>query len=214
MRHVRRSLAALLVCVCCFGLLATGCKKKKDKPYIPPWSETAEVAADEDAIVDELMPDTNYGSNTSLWAGYFMDFEEGAYFHFDLVSTVPIASDVVTAELWVYISETENSLGLGFVFKLQRAIEAWAENTLTWNTEPNTTDVCTFVGPGNGYVGWFKITDPVLTALVQIWVDDPAQNMGLAIVPNWSTPSDDDIDIDSRENLSGNAPKLKVYYNP
>ena len=70
----------------------------------------------------------------------------------------------------------------------------------------------TFVGPPNGFVGWFTISGPELNALVQTWVNTPAANYGIAIVPNWSTPSDDDIDFYSRE--SSGAPKLIVYYNP
>jgi hypothetical protein len=176
---------------------------------VPTWK------ADKDAWVYESNPTLNTGLSTQITAGY--PFTGGAdeadtYLHFDL-SSIPLTATVVSAELYLYLfQETHNFYPTGY--SLEDVNTTWVENTITWSNKPATTWICAFDGPAEGFVGWYKITDPALTALVQVWVDDPSVNNGLAIKPEASIISDDQLYLYSREDSSGNAPKLAVRYSP
>jgi hypothetical protein len=177
--------------------------------FIPLWS----AAAEGDAWVWEDDPTYNCGDDVDLYAGYpsIGGGQENIYLHFDL-SSLPGTTTVVAVELWLYFSQTFNSYGTGY--SLAAVDGAWDESLITWDDAPASTPVCTFAGPEDGFIGWYKITDPDLIAKVQDWISNPSANNGLAIAPLPSTTSDDEIYADSRENSSGNAPKLVIRYNP
>jgi hypothetical protein len=171
-----------------------------------------EVETDSDAWVWVDYPAFNFGDDVDLYAGYLYPESQGnIYLHFDL-SSIPSTATVVSAELWLYVSDTYNFYGTGY--SLEAVDEPWGEYTVTWDDAPASTQMFTFPGPEDGFVGWHEITDPALTALVQEWVTYPLLNEGLAIIPLPSVISDDEIYVDSRENFSGRAPELVVYYNP
>ena len=186
-----------------------------------PAAAVAAVAAEcqlgrliKDAWVYEDTPTTNFGDSSDLTAGYA--FTGGAdeldtYLHFDL-SSIPLTATVVSAELYLCLWDTHNFYATGY--SLEDVDTTWDESTITWNNAPTSTQVCTFDGPAEGFVGWYKITDPALTALVQVWVANPAANNGLAIKPLPDIASTDQLYLSSREDSSGNAPKLAVRYSP
>jgi hypothetical protein len=172
------------------------------------------IETDKDAFVYEDTPATNYGDEIDLYAGYPSvggGYEEDSYLHFD-VSSIDPGATVVYVELWLHTWGTFNTYGTGY--SLRAVDDAWDEYTITWENALTLTSaqLCTFAGPEDGVVGWFKITNPALTALVQDWVSTSSLNNGLAIKPLPSTESDDEIYLDSRE--TADAPYLVVQYNP
>jgi uncharacterized repeat protein (TIGR02543 family) len=178
--------------------------------FVGPWSITSPpIEADQDAFVYEGTPTDNYGDDIDLCAGYVATGggeQNDTYLHFDLSSISPTAT-VVYVELWLHIWDTYNSYHTGY--SLAAVDAAWDESIITWEDVPASTPVSTFAGPAD--VGWYKITNPALTALVQSWVETSSANYGLAIIPLLSTTSDDEIFMDSSETPS--APYLVVHYN-
>jgi len=201
------------LCLICFLSLVTvfvaGCAEKSE----PLYSNTTEVVANEDARVSEEFADTNYGSEPDLWADYYRGYADDAFLYFDL-SSIPTTAEVVNAELRIYISSTWNTQESDFVFSVEDADKAWAEGTVTWNLAPTSTQIGTFTGPPDGYVGWWQITEPALNRVVQAWISDPSLNNGIVILPDWTVTEApyDGISIDSKENASGRAPQLVVHY--
>jgi hypothetical protein len=187
-----------------------GCAEKSE----PLYSDTTEVVADEDAYVSEEFADDNYGSETDLWADYYRGYEDDAFLYFDL-SSIPTTAEVVSAELWIYVSSTWNTQETDLVFSVDEATAAWAEGTVTWNLAPISTQIGTFTGPPDGYVGWWQIIEPALNRVVQAWISDPSLNNGIVILPDWTATDApyDGISIDSNDNASGRAPELVVHYN-
>lgn len=176
------------------------------------WSDTETVFTNKDAWVYEDTPTTNFGDSQDLVTGYAFTGggnELDTYLHFDL-SSIPPTATVVLAELWIHIWDTFNSYPT--VYSLEAVLASWGESTITWNNQPTSTEMFTFGGPGEGFAGWYRITHPALTALVQDWVSGGLANEGLAIIPTLSTTSYDEIDVYSSE--SGDAPYLVVHYNP
>ncbi len=207
-----RVLLIILACALCVSLATVGCKKRRDPFYFLPWDETAEIVADADTWTWIWAPDTNYGSDTELCAGYFEDDEEHIYLHFD-TSSIPATATVYSAEIWIYIDYTYNYTGVSFLFSLETPDAAWVENVITWNNAPTSTPVVDFTGPRNWFTGWFRIKGTEIDNLVQGWIDGGINNYGVAIKPSWLAPSDDEIYVDSFETIGGRPPQLVVKYN-
>lgn len=172
----------------------------------------------EDAYAWQEDPDAALGldDRRNLYAGYYDEDgetgdEQDTYLYFD-VSAIPAGATVTSAQLWIYISDTTNTIGEDFIFSIEDADDTWTEGALTWNNSPTSTTVTTFDGPDDGAVGWLEIDLPV--SLIQGWVDYPGLNNGIVIVPQWDEAdgNNDRIAVDSSESSSGNKPTLIVYY--
>jgi hypothetical protein len=108
------------------GVLVCTCNLMADVVTIYP---------SDDATVDSYSPGTNYGSSSSVSAGYGV-LSAGvrrAYLKFDL-SSVPAGRKIVSARVRLdasYVSIPAPGLGAHYL-----ADDTWGEGTITWNNAP------------------------------------------------------------------------------
>lgn len=117
--------------------------------------KTIQVRADNqsnDAILHGLssMTDVNYGHNPQLAANaWTFNKEPGiirSLLQFDL-SSVPPNAEIIKASLSLYAWDSDTGLGRHSPRSgsneglLQRVTSSWDENTVTWNTQPSSTEL-------------------------------------------------------------------------
>ncbi|MFH1423229.1 MAG: DNRLRE domain-containing protein, partial [Planctomycetota bacterium] len=154
---------------------------------------------------------SNHGNDLYLYSGYDYNAERTSYIQFD-ISSIPASATVASAELWIYVIDSWNTIDSNFIFAVREAADAWNEFTITWENAPLAATITTFIGPANGYTGWIKISGSGLTATIQNWISYPLFNNGISIVPLWGLPSNDELTFESKESFSSNTPKLFVRY--
>jgi len=111
-------------------------------------------------------------------------------------------TQITSAVLSVY--QTNDSTGE--TVSVYPISKTWAENSLTWNTFANSywpTAIGSFVTDGGG---WRSVT---ITAQVQTWVDNPAQNFGVALVQG---PTQVTSYLSSESADIAHRPKLDMCY--
>jgi hypothetical protein len=139
-----------------------------------------------DAYVHSGNPTLNYGNSTSLYfggiplSGGLASDTLNLYIQFDL-SFISPGTQINSARLDLYL--TGQNGWMVYDYGVYQVTQAWEEVTLTWNSQPqhNTTPVTTFFGQEwqSAYNRWHTVQN--LEALVQQWVNDPANNHGLVI---------------------------------
>jgi len=142
----------------------------------------------EDATVSQDDPNQNYGGMWELWVRSGESEHEGfALIRFDL-SAIPEESTVESAILW---AEMTTCFGYGHArISIYWAGPSWDEQTVTWNSQPNTSKTSHYfdVLPGDsGMVSW-NVTDMVRCWVANYWFcpgsslalrDDPERSEGL-----------------------------------
>jgi hypothetical protein len=148
------------------------------------------IYASDDSYVSQAAADTNYGTETTMLAGYISGVPNkivSSFVKFDL-TTVPAAEYILKAELVLTIYQT---IGTVTEVTIQRVSSAdWAEGTITYNNQPNKTDdIRTYYGgevlktPGGGNTTIsFDITQ-----LLRNQKDAAVTNYGYWITSNGSS---------------------------
>ena len=201
----------LVLLFCGLVLFGTACSDNGDDDGGGPTVYTLEVTALEDAYIDEGLPDNNFGSVSDLYAGWGADYKTNMFLYFEDFSALPSNAVIQSVELHLYVTDSSNSLGSGFTFGLYDVLLGWSEDTITWNNAPTLALEATLTGPADGFTGWFTIATDALKELVEVWVDDPGSNMGIAICPEF-TSTDDEFGCVSSEGAAGQEPKLVIKY--
>ena len=178
-----------------------------------------------DAVFCSIVPDNNYGASEDIhlytWTQGGILNVQRVVIDFDLAS-IPSGSVIDYALLSLYFNKTSkykpalgmpdgsNSYGENDFF-IQRITSPWNQNTVTWNTQPTTTEQNQIFVP--------KITYPEqefpaidVTKLVQDMINDKANSHGFLLKFQIEQPykviffaSSDHLDKSVR-------PKLEVYY--
>lgn len=155
------------------------------------------------------------------FAGYVIDGANGGYnknralIQFDLTS-ISTATIIDSAKLYFYHYEdyTVAPLDQGHAGNnscyLKKVSASWDEMSVTWNSQPNTTDVDMVTVPQSTSPTQDYVID--LTVLTQYFISNPSMNNGLkfglineVLGNNLSFYSSNSID-------SAKRPKLVVYY--
>ena len=156
-----------------------------------------------DTSAELANPDMRFGRTSTLAVGNGTN----AFLRFDF-STLPagtVGSSVAKATLVLWISAVTRSGQID----VSPVIDAWNEETLTWNTRPavEATPAATFA-VSSAVRQRFVVVD--VTAIVREWLDGATTNRGIALVASAATP-DVSVQIDSKENTAtSHEPRLQV----
>lgn len=138
-----------------------------------------------DARIISLFPNDNYGNHDEMLAAtWTYNGQEGisrSFVDFDFTS-IPANAEVSSAFLSLYYCDGSGHAGHAGTNTsvLERIIEPWDENSVTWNTQPATT-------PSNEVLLAESIStnqdypDIDVTTLVQNMLDDPANSYGFRL---------------------------------
>ncbi|MBK9760010.1 MAG: DNRLRE domain-containing protein [Flavobacteriales bacterium] len=150
-----------------------------------------DATAGKDAVLHGLATEANnnWGSTNQFPAAAWT-FQGAAgtlrtVIDFDL-SSIPTGSTVVSAYLSLYAYDVDNGFGLHSTLSgsnagwLQRVTTAWNENTVTWNTQPNSTSVNQVATPQLN-TPTANIIDLEVSQLVQDMVNDPGNSHGFLL---------------------------------
>ncbi len=170
-----------------------------------------------DALISYYSPNTNFGNHISMhpdcWTiGGNLDIIRGLI-QFDL-SSLPTGVSIDSAFLCFYFaldplfSRTEHQ-GENYML-LQRIIEPWQENTVTWSNQPNvdvnhTVWINKFIDPRQDY------TNIDVTNLVRDIIANN-KNYGFMLRLSDETPYKITLIASSDNPDSSKHPKLVVYY--
>jgi hypothetical protein len=168
----------------------------------PGGGGTVSFVANADTWVGTLQPNLNHGTEPLMSVGP----QERSYLMFD-ISSIPPASSVSAAMLTLCRT---NGSGSGTTHELRQATAAWAEGTLTWNTQPtlSTTVLHTIPVPSSADCVSVSVKENV-----QAWLLG-APNFGWRIM-DTDEPNAPTVQYATRENASSaQRPKLDVTYSP
>lgn len=164
-----------------------------------------------DTYVRSGQPNSNYGTSTTIYAGYSTSISWGVtriLIKFDLPSEL---SDkrVFNATLYLYKTGhtgTPTNIQLG----AHRVTSAWSETTATWNNQPNfATSATSSITPptqNNLYLAWNVTSD------VQLFADGTT-NYGWCIKSSNENQSTR-VNFASKESTNVNKPYLRIEYAP
>ena len=153
-----------------------------------------------DTYVDSSSPDSNFGGALELK----VSSTATAYFRFSL-SALPTgitSGQVVKATLQLW--EIPTSINPSGSISIRQLTSAFIAGSVTYNTRPSmaSTTAVTVVASATS-----RYQEVDLTSLVKQWIDDPASNYGLAVLPA-SGSSTLNILYGSKWNTSGSQPAL------
>jgi hypothetical protein len=173
-----------------------------------------------DTFVSDEGPDTTYGINMSLKAGYWQ-FWEMAFYHYCILlkfdfSLLPSDAVLIDAYLMLYLYD-----GGARDIELMRVSESWDHRTACWNNRPGPV----YPSPGSNVTWYIDSTHSQKSHLVTTWVSDwlaeSYPNYGLVVRPYpWDTEGDvcsfysqEGASVEPDEDLKVlKMPKLRVSY--
>jgi Collagen triple helix repeat (20 copies) len=169
-----------------------------------PTLASAQAVLTDDAFTSSTTPSKNFG----YWITLNVNSTSHTYLKFDLsrVSSAGITSKEVTqatVRLWVDPFETPGAIDVYGV------TSPWSEATITWANAPtlNSTPAVSDVILGTSSQLHYITVD--LTALVQVWLSNPASNQGIALVAHPNTGIS--VLFDSKENIfTAHEPELDI----
>jgi len=170
-------------------------------------------ALGKDAHVEEVIPDTNLGSSTSIWVGEWSGGQPNrSYLQFDL-SSIPPTAVVLNAELGLYyhMSSAAVSVDVG----AYRVTGSWSEGGITWNNQPTSAataeDTRTVPATATSNFRYWDLSD-----LVQGWIDGSIENYGAMLRDADETTTKACKGFWSSDYATANQrPKLEIsYYDP
>ena len=153
--------------------------------------KTITITGGEDAILHSLSSqrDKNFGTNQQFsansWTFSSTPFIARSVLNFDL-SNIPKGSYISDARLYLYAWDSNGGFGKHSVEDgsnacwLQRITSNWDENTVTWNTQPSTTELNQIGLPESKTADENYIYIDV-TNLVQDMINDPENSFGLML---------------------------------
>lgn len=169
-----------------------------------------------DAFVESISPDHNNGNISALasfaWTdtGYFNSAR--ALISFDL-SSIPAGTQIKSAKLSLYYQSYfnlkeqtgENSFS---IFKIN---QNWDENTVTWNSQPQTSHSDS-INVSKSKSVYQSYTDMDVTRFVQDMINYPEDNYGLMLKLNNEFPYKLVILASSDATEETKRPKLIIYF--
>lgn len=128
---------------------------------------------------------TNYGNASTIevsnWYKYFRTAERG-YMNFDL-SALPDETPIISANLRLYVDTTNKlnaNANLPNVLYFRRNTQSWNEQTISWNTAPDSTIFQQTVVPCSTITSksYFNAN---IAPLVRHWMSNPSEKFGLLL---------------------------------
>lgn len=141
-----------------------------------------------DAYTSFLAGTTNTGDHQSLvahaWTNGGIPGKARSFLAFDLAS-IPTNATVISAALSLFHNPTDNTQSFDYhtgdnEFYIQRIINSWHENSITWNNQPNTTGANQVTVPPSSSPTQDYL-DIDVTEIVKDMIDSPMGNHGLMI---------------------------------
>lgn len=124
------------------------------------------------------------GFRSMAWTLGGVPFTGRSLIKFDL-DTIPIGSEVRQARLYMYgvnipyIHPGHSKLSGSNAFELLKVTSTWDESTVTWNTQPTTTEDEKILLPESDSI--YQNYQIDVTNSVQLMVNDPESNFGFMI---------------------------------
>ena len=166
----------------------------------------------QDALLGEVVPDTNFGSDIYLYLSQDFDYSEigeGPYvddytaIQFD-ISSLPVGAVISSAIMELYqIKSYGSSHDISWLRNT-----SWSEETVTWNSKPTTGDIVVSATKA-ATEGWHSYD---ITTAVQNWFSGAWSNYGLTGVKSNGNETDY---LEYRSKEYGTAslrPKLTITY--
>lgn len=163
-----------------------------------------------DTYVTSDQPDSSFATTEELLLGQVI-FGDGAsvwrtLLRFDLAE-IPAGSIVLDAELALFQSDATQLRESGIL--LYTIEEGWADEKATWNNQPLYESVDLWNAPTITET-YITYTSPILTRVVQTWLDNPATSYGFMLASSAS--QSDGRSFHSVERRGGRPPLLSVTY--
>jgi hypothetical protein len=180
----------------------------------------------QDTWVNQQSPNASYGNNDTRTSdddvanSFFADYRGQALLRFDGITgpgAVPEGSEVISARLFIDVSNDIDTPLFNPRFDVHRVVRAWDEAS-TWNSLSGGLTVgqdlgvreASFLGDNIPDGDGMRMID--LTNAVRAWVAGEP-NWGIAIVPEIIAGNDDGIEIRTSENANVILrPRLEVTF--
>lgn len=197
------------ILIICLSL--TGTLNAQTLLTLQPLAEDAK-----DAEIWNLEPSENYGdwpevkANAWTWSGE--DGYQRALFEFDL-SEIPAGATIVSAELSLYGvdgSSTQYHSGENKSW-LKRITQSWEENTVTWSTQPSTTDVDQVMLETSSSA-LEDYLDIDVKNLINDMIADPTHSFGFMLELQSESIYRRMTFLSSDQDISSKNPKLVIEY--
>ena len=163
-----------------------------------------------DATVKSAFPAQNFGSETSLFAGYSgtTNGNGRTLLQFDLSSFPPTEMDYIT-DIYLYMNVTQSSTSTAFY--IWQSGGSWTESGVTWNNQPglggNIENTGSWGSTGYRYIWLSRLGN----AWFRNWLRGIDPNYGLLMKNgNEGSPSSPAAFFTSEENSSPSKPLLVV----
>ena len=159
-----------------------------------------------DTFVDKSTPTSNYGTWTQIRTDPSSTYTYRSLLKWDL-SQIRQQATITEAKFYLYYYAWAANNPTGRQQDVLRVTSTWAENTVTWNTQPTFDTTIWAYANIPASPGWliFNITD-----LVQKWVNGTYTNYGILLRDHGEgIPTDYTIYFYSRE-ASSNKPYLYI----
>jgi hypothetical protein len=167
------------------------------------------LPAQADAYIASERADQNFGVGP-LYLGYNLDGDHfGAQrmlLYFD-VTSIPVDAVVHDATLHLRVSSFHPAKDDPMPTIIRRMASSWAEQSVTWNTEPTWGEIRAHAPVGNA-LDWYEWN---LTSLVADWVDGAHVNDGIEIIGDERVRRRERV-FYSRETGTDLFPRLIVDY--
>ena len=201
-------------------------------------AEFVDLVADRDAtLFEDVTGSLASGSGATLFVGDNRTLvTRRALLHFDLAAALPEAATIVSAELWVYVTDAPDEMAREVSLHLVSA--DWGEGASTsgggsgapaelgdatwlhrfhpdefWATAGGDFELQALATATLGISGWQVWTGEELVSSLQSWIDDPAANRGVLLRGEEGTASSA-RGIASREHVDpGLRPYLRIEYS-
>ena len=165
-------------------------------------------AAGKDVGAWQATPTSNQGNSAFLMQNYGNSMECRAFLEYDLSSISGASVTLATFDLWVHPTYGNPT---NYSFGIYRVTASWAENTVTWNSQPaynaSAYDTKTVTGAAGSLTTW------TVTTLIQQWVTGTYSNYGLACCRiNMSNQTPWPYFLSSDDTVAGTRPRLTITY--
>jgi hypothetical protein len=157
-----------------------------------------------DTYVNEAHPNTNYETDQSLGVITPTPNRRMAFINFFLAG-IPVGSIVISAKLSVYTGIVNS----GKKLHLQKVVDAWYVNTLTWNNRPlpGTPPIIADADVNT----WCEFN---VKEIVQEWINNPLWNLGVQISAPLCDATESAMYSSDYVGDASKRPKLEVTYEP
>lgn len=168
------------------------------------------LAPEADTHIASERPTQNFGSS-ALFLGYNLTGDtfgaERIFLRFDVAEAVSDTVTINEAVLRLYLTFSSPIDDAPMPTRLQRVDAPWAENTLTWATEPEwgPAYVTEVVGTVEGWYEW------EITELVREWVNGTHPNYGVELIGD-ETIQQRERAFYARETATAFYPQLVIDY--